>query len=81
MTTTNTTGQQELPRLIRRVPAGTLPGEDLLAIYDPKQNLLVIDRDKFDALDDEDKKLVLRTNETALVIVGGVPRPARNLAH
>jgi hypothetical protein len=68
----------EYPRLIRRVPEGTLPGADLLSLYDPKLNLLVIDNDKFQRLDAASQRLVLRTNVTALVIVDGVPMPARH---
>ena len=38
-----------LPRLMRPVAGGTLPGRNLLAIYDREQNLVIYDRVRPDA--------------------------------
>ncbi len=68
---TSSQAGEQLPRLIRRVPDGTLPGKDVLAILDPKQNLLRVNSYLFEKLTDEEKKLVYRTNETALRFING----------
>jgi hypothetical protein len=49
-------------RLMRYVEPGTLPGRNILAIYDKTINLLIIDREKFNTLSDVEKKLLLRTH-------------------
>lgn len=76
---TDTTDGGDLPRLIRRVDRGTLPGVDLVAILDPSINLLIIDKVLFEQLDGRQKELVYRTNETALVIRDGRVIAARLL--
>lgn len=54
----------ELPRLFRYVPAGALPGDDLVVVYDPTQNLLVINKDAYERLCESDRKVVQRTHRT-----------------
>lgn len=56
------------PRLERYVEAGTLPGENLVALFDPANNLLVINRDLFEKLQPTDKHRVLRTRKTSLSV-------------
>lgn len=51
-------------RLFRYVARGTLPDSDLRALYDEKQNLLIIDREWFDALTATEKQLVLKTQRS-----------------
>ncbi len=57
------------PRVMRYVLPGTLPGRDLLALYDKSKNLLIIDRDHFDRLPPYEQRAVLRTHHSALRIV------------
>ena len=52
-----------LPRLWRFVAPGVLPS-DLLCELNKAQNLLVIDREKFDRLIEIDQHIVLRTHES-----------------
>ncbi len=54
------------PRLIRFVDPGTLPGIDLLAVWCPKDNLLVINRELFNLLTPAQKAQTLRTQQTSL---------------
>jgi hypothetical protein len=54
------------PRLERFVEPGTLPGVNLLALYDAKQNLVIINRELFDKLSREDQRKTLRTQQPAL---------------
>jgi hypothetical protein len=49
-------------RLMRYVEPGTLPGENLLAVYDKSINLLIIDREKFETLTKVERSLLLRTH-------------------
>jgi hypothetical protein len=49
-------------RLMRYVDRGTLPDATLVCIYIHEQNLLIIDKDHFAALNDNDKRTVLRTH-------------------
>lgn len=56
------------PRLERYVEAGTMPGKDLVALFDPKTNLLVINRELFDRLQKTDQHRVLRTQKTSLSV-------------
>jgi hypothetical protein len=56
------------PRLVRYVESGTLPGRDLLCLYDKTTNLLVIDRDWFNELPEVDQHMVLRTQMNFLCI-------------
>lgn len=51
------------PRLWRFVAPGVLP-EDLLCELHKQQNLLVIDKEKFDKLIGLDQHIVLRTHES-----------------
>lgn len=65
--TTTPAATTELPRLIRYVPAGALPGSKLLAVFDPSQNFLLINRDAFDSLDPSEQRGVLRTHRTLTI--------------
>jgi hypothetical protein len=49
-------------RIMRYVDRGTLPDASLVSIYIYEQNLLIIDRDHFASLNDNDKRSVLRTH-------------------
>ena len=51
-------------RLFRWVKVMPLP--DILSLYFPKQNLLLIDRELYDRLDEEAQRKVLRTAEKTL---------------
>ena len=64
-------------RVIRYVLPGTLPARDLLALYDKSANLLIVDKDHFERLSDEDREVVLRTQESALMIEYPVNKPPR----
>jgi hypothetical protein len=64
-------------RIIRYVLPGTLPVRDLLALYDKSANLLIVDKDHFERLSDEDREVVLRTQESALMIEYPVNKPPR----
>mgnify|MGYP000019248193 CR=1 FL=1 len=55
-------------RIIRYVDAGSLPGTDILAIYDKNTNTLLIDRDYFERLSDIDRHMVIRTHLPVLEI-------------
>ena len=57
-----------LPRLMRYVEPGSLPGTDLLAVLDPKLNLLIINRALFELLSKEDQHRVLRTQKTSISV-------------
>jgi hypothetical protein len=46
-------------RVIRYVELGTLPGRDLLSLYDKSANLLIVDRVHFERLSDENREIVL----------------------
>jgi hypothetical protein len=67
----------EQPRVIRYVEPGTLPGRDLLSLYDKSANLLIIDRVHFERLSDENREIVLRTMHFALLIEYGENKPPR----
>jgi len=56
------------PRLMRYVEPGTLPGTNLLAIYDKAQNLLIIDRELFERLTDTERSITLRTTQSFLEV-------------
>jgi hypothetical protein len=58
----------ELPRLMRYVDAGAMPGPNLLALYDKGQNLLVINRTLYEQLTLEDQRTTLRTHRTSLTV-------------
>ncbi len=69
------------PRVIRY---GTLPQRGMVAIYDAKQNLLLIDQADFDLLHGFDQELVLRTQEPVLFIqfvAGKCPTFITRLTH
>jgi hypothetical protein len=53
-------------RIIRYVARGTLPEVGLRALLDKKANLLIIDRDWFEALSSTDQQLVLKTQRPYL---------------
>ena len=55
-------------RLMRYVEPGTLPGANLLAIYDKAQNLLIIDRELFERLTETERSITLRTQQSFLEI-------------
>jgi len=54
-----------------------LPARDLLSLYDKSANLLIIDRDHFERLSDENREVVLRTQHSALLIEYGENKPPR----
>ena len=60
-----------LPRLYRRVPRAALPAANLICALDRKQNILLIDGDRFDALSKTEQHIVLRT-QRAFVEAGDV---------
>jgi hypothetical protein len=64
-------------RIIRFVLPGTLPARDLLALYDKSTNLLIVDKDHFERLSDEDREVVLRTDDSALLIEYPPNKPPR----
>jgi hypothetical protein len=68
---------QNQSRIIRYVEPGTLPARDLLSLYDKSANLLIIDRDHFERLSDENREVVLRTQHSALLIEYGENKPPR----
>lgn len=67
-------------RIMRFVPHDEMPGNDVAATLDAKQNLLVIDDDAFVLLNGVDKHRLLRTQEKETRVVygrDGMPRLAR----
>jgi len=64
-------------RVIRYVKPGTLPGCDLLSLYDRGENLLIVDADHFERLSDVDREIVLQTECSALLIEYPANRPPR----
>jgi hypothetical protein len=64
-------------RIIRYVLPGTLPARDLLSLYVESSNLLIVDRDHFERLSDENREIVLRTQEPALLIEYPANKPPR----
>jgi hypothetical protein len=63
---------EPLPRLIRFVEAWELPqlparyGESTLAVLEPIQNLLKVNKEAYDQLDALDKDRVLKTRQTIM---------------
>jgi hypothetical protein len=68
---------QNQSRIVRYVKRGTLPARDLLSLYDKSANLIIIDRDHFERLSDENREIVLRTQHSALLIEYGENKPPR----
>jgi hypothetical protein len=56
------------PRLMRYVEPGTLPGRDLLCVYDYANNLLIINQELFAQLSSVDQSQVLRTQRTSITM-------------
>lgn len=52
------------PRLIRYVERGTLPGANLLSIFNEKENLLIIDKDHYESLGATERHMALRTRQS-----------------
>jgi hypothetical protein len=50
------------PRVIRFVLPGTLPGRATLSLYNKHTNLLIIDREKFEALTPTSQQILVRTH-------------------
>jgi hypothetical protein len=69
--------QHNRSRVIRYVKRGTLPGCDLLSLYDRSENLLIVDEDHFERLSDVDREIVLKTEHSALLIEYPVNKPPR----
>jgi hypothetical protein len=69
--------QHNRSRVIRYVKQGTLPGCDLLSLYDRSENLLIVDEDHFERLSDVDREIVLKTEHSALLIEYPVNKPPR----
>jgi hypothetical protein len=65
------------PRVVRYVKRGTLPGCDLLSLYDRSENLLIVDEDHFERLSDADREIVLQTEHSALLIEYPANKPPR----
>ena len=55
-------------RLIRFVEPGTLPDDTLVSLFDPRQNLLLIDRELFESLPYLEKHIVLHTTRKFIEI-------------
>lgn len=53
-------------RLFRYVQPGVLP-DNVLCIFDPTQNLQIINKELYDQLSDVDQKILLRTQRTSIV--------------
>lgn len=62
-----------LPRLFRYVPV--MPTPDILTLYFPKQNLLMINKEHWEGLSDEMRHRVMRTEERCLEINYPANRP------
>jgi hypothetical protein len=56
------------PRLIRYVAPGVLPSDDIVSLFNPQQNLLLIDKDNFDRLTPAQRQLVLHTTDLTVEI-------------
>ena len=58
----------ELPRLFRFLPEGAIPdGPHVICLYLKKLNLVIINKDIYETLSDEDKLTVLRTQHTLTI--------------
>ncbi len=55
-------------RIMRYVEPGTLPGKNLLCIWDQANNLLVINRELFEQLTPVQKSQTLRTQRTSITM-------------
>jgi hypothetical protein len=60
--------EKGLPRLIRYVEEGTIPIRDCVSIFDESRNLVIINKDVFELLDDEQKETIIRTEAKTTVI-------------
>lgn len=69
-----------LPRLIRYVDPGTLPGRDILSIYDKSQNLLIIDSEHFKQLTELERRAVFRTERPVIYVDTRTLLPNKRLA-
>jgi hypothetical protein len=60
-------------RIFRFVESGTLPSLKLLCVLDAKQNLLIIDREKFFKLNKVQQNAVKRTHALSITLEEGQP--------
>lgn len=56
-----------MPRLIRFVPSSEMPTDDTLTTYDPKFNLIVINKELFEELDWFGRHRAMRATTTLIV--------------
>lgn len=56
-----------LPRLIRFVPSSEMPSDDTLTLYNPKFNLVIINKDLFDTLDPIQRRTAERATSTLVL--------------
>lgn len=56
-----------MPRLIRFVPSSQMPSDDTLTTYDPKYNLVIINKELFETLDWFGKHRAVRATTTLLL--------------
>lgn len=56
-----------MPRLIRFVPSSEMPTDDTLTTYDPKFNLVVINKELFEELDWFGRHRAMRATTTLIV--------------
>ena len=57
-----------IPRLIRFVSSALMPAPDVVAVLDYNTNTLQVSRERYDALDEENRERVLRTSSRFLSI-------------
>jgi hypothetical protein len=55
-------------RLIRYVPAGAMPGLNLVSIWDALQELLIVNKGLFEQLSPSDQRTVLRTHKPSITM-------------
>lgn len=55
------------PRLIRFVPSSDMPSDDTLTLYEKEFNLVIINKDLFDALDPIRKRIAERATSTLVL--------------
>jgi len=60
--------QETNKREVRFVEPGTLPGAELLALFDHTKNLLIVDRKLFSSLSENDQERVLNTQSPNITI-------------
>lgn len=54
-------------RLLRFVPPGEMPSSDTLALYDQRNNLVIINKEAFDTLTAEQQYMTITTTTTLVM--------------